>query len=152
MLPAMHAIVHELTIAAPPEAVYDAITTAAGLASWWTTDVQAEPTVDSEATFGFEGHTVVFTMRIDLLESPELVHWTCTAGPDEWVGTQIAFRVEGVDTNDDGQPDGGTLVRFWHGDWEYDDGLLPASSFRWAMYLDSLRRALETGTGAPNTA
>ena len=146
----MHDIVHELTIAVPPAAVYEAITTAAGLASWWTTDCEAQPAVDSVATFGFNDHEVVFTMRIDLLEPPELVHWECVGGPDEWVGTKVAFRIEGVDTNDDGQPDGGSIVRFWHGEWEYENGLLPSSSFQWAMYLDSLRRYLETGTGSPN--
>lgn len=147
----MHEIVHELTIAAEPQAVYDAVTTQAGLASWWTTDVTATQAVDTEATFGFAAHSVVLTMRVDLLEPPELVHWECVAGPDEWVDTKVAFRIEGIDTDDDGSPDGGTRVRFWHGEWEYDDGLLPSASFEWAMHLDSLRRFLETGTGSPRT-
>ena len=161
----MHDIVHELTIAVPPAAVYEAITTQAGLASWWTTDCDARPEVDSIATFTFGprgglsrsrvGHpgedTVTLTMKVDLLESPELVHWDCTGGPDEWVGTKIAYRVEGVDTDGDGEPDGGSLVRFWHGEWEFEDGLLPGASFQWAMDLDSLRRHLETGTGSPAT-
>ena len=47
-------------------------------------------------------------------------------------------------------PPAGTRVRFWHGEWEFEDGLLPSCSFQWAMYLDSLRRYLETGTGTPN--
>jgi uncharacterized protein YndB with AHSA1/START domain len=147
----MHDIVHELTIAAPPDAVYAAITTAPGLANWWTTDCEVSADVGSEATFGFEDHSVVFTMRIDELESPEAVHWECIGGPDEWVGTKLAFRIEGIDADDDGQPESTSLVRFWHGGWEYEDGLLPRCSFQWAMYLDSLRRYLETGTGSPNT-
>jgi uncharacterized protein YndB with AHSA1/START domain len=148
----MHAIVHELTIAAEPDAVYEAITTPAGLAGWWTTDVNAAQAVDRESVFGFAGHSVVLTMRVDLLEPPELVHWECVGGPDEWIGTKLAFRIEPIDADDDGRSDGVTRVRFWHGDWEYDDGLLPTSSFEWAMYLDSLRRYLETGTGSPDTA
>lgn len=139
----MHDIVHELTIAVPPAQVYDAVTTQAGLAGWWTTDCAATPVIDSEATFGFEGHSLVFTMRVDLLEPPELVHWECTGGPDEWVGTKVAFRIEGID--------GVSNVRFWHGEWEFEDGVLPRCSFQWAMYLDSLRRYLETGTGSPAT-
>jgi uncharacterized protein YndB with AHSA1/START domain len=147
----MHDIVHELTIAAAPDAIYAAVTTQAGLASWWTADCTAEPVVDSQATFGFDGHSVVFTMRVDLLEPPELVHWECVGGPDEWVGTKIAFRIEGVDADDDGKNDGSSIVRFWHGGWEFEDGLLPRCSFEWAMYLDSLRRYVETGTGSPAT-
>jgi len=146
----MHDIVHELTIRAAPQAVYDAVTTQEGLTSWWTRDCTASPEVDSQAVFGFEERAAVFTMRIDLLEPPELVHWDCVDGPDEWPGTKVAFRIEGLDTNDDGEPDGGTRVRFWHGEWEFEDGVLPRCSFQWAMYLDSLRRYLETGTGSPN--
>lgn len=145
----MHDIVHELVIAAAPELVYEAITTQTGLQGWWTGDATAEPRVDSEATFGFEAGAVTFTMRVDLLEEPELVHWKCLAGPDEWVGTEIAFRIEGIDDDDDGQPEGGSTVRFWHGGWEYENGALPRCSFQWAMYLDSLRRYVESGTGSP---
>ncbi len=136
-----HDIVHELDIAAPAATVFEAVTTQHGLAGWWTRQCSATPAVGTEATFGFEGGTVVLSMRIDTLEEPELVHWECTAGPDEWVGTSIAFRIEA--------DDGGTLLRFWHGGWEYEDGALPRCSFQWAMYLDSLRRYAETGTGSP---
>ena len=141
----MYDIVHELTIGADPTDVFAAITTQEGLAGWWTTDCSAEPVLGSEASFGFEGHSVVFTMRIDAIDEPELVHWLCTGGPQEWVGTSLAFRIEPSRERD------GTVVRFWHGGWEYQDGLLPSSSFQWAMYLDSLRALLETGTGHPNT-
>lgn len=156
----MHDIVHELTIAASPTKVYGAVTSQTGLAGWWTTDCTASAEVDSEATFGFADHSVVFTMRIDLLEPPELVHWECTGGPDEWIGTKLAFRIENLDGDRDEAADAPTeappegersLVRFWHGGWEYEDGMLPSCSFQWAMYLDSLRRFVETGKGSPNT-
>jgi hypothetical protein len=81
-------------------------------------------------------------MLVDVLEPPEAVHWRCVEGPDEWVKTEVGFRIEAVD-------DTHTLVRFWHGNWEYDNGALPNCSFQWAMYLDSLRRYLETGEGSP---
>jgi uncharacterized protein YndB with AHSA1/START domain len=146
----MHDIVHELTIAAPPEKVFEAVTTQEGLAGWWTHDATASPEVGSVATFGFaaDGTTTRLSMRIDELEGPELVHWACVDGPDEWVGTAVAFRVEGVAGGGSG-PAGSSIVRFWHGQWEYEDGMLPRASFEWAMYLDSLRRYVETGTGSP---
>jgi uncharacterized protein YndB with AHSA1/START domain len=137
----MHDIVHELTIASPPEQVYDAVTTPEGIARWWSTDVTGSRAEGDELQVGFEQHAVVMRLRFDTLDPPVLAHLTCVDGPEEWTGTEIAFRVEA-----NGE---GTVVRFWHGGWEYEDGALPRCSFRWAMYLDSLRRALETGAGSP---
>jgi uncharacterized protein YndB with AHSA1/START domain len=137
MLGRMHDIVHQLTIAAPQEKVFEAVTTAAGLAQWWTADVAVDP---SDGTFevGFEDGTVRMKFKTDDFDAPVLAHFTCTDGPDEWPGTQLAFRLRP-------EPDGdGTILRLWHGNWEYEDGILPSCSFQWAMYLDQLRRYIET--------
>lgn len=145
----MFDITHELRVAALPDAVFAAITTGEGLAAWLATDAAAQASTDSAATFTFDDRTGSVEMGVDLLEAPELAHWQCVGGPDEWVGTSIAWRIEGVDADDDGTLDGISTIRFWHGNWEYEDGLLPSTSFEWAMRLDSLRRYLETGTGSP---
>jgi uncharacterized protein YndB with AHSA1/START domain len=142
----MFDIVHELTIAAGPAEVFAAVTTAGGLARWWTTDVVTSGELGSEAVFGFEGHSVTMTMRIDATDAPELVQWTCVDGPDEWAGTSVAFRIE-----PDREDTSASVVRFWHGNWEYENGVMPRASFQWARYLDSLRAYLETGTGSPAT-
>lgn len=138
----MHDIAHQLTIAAPQPRVFEAITTPTGISRWWTTDVQlAGTTLD----VGLDGGAVRLRFTADDVDPPVLAHLTCTEGPDEWPGTQLAFRL---------RPDpagGGTILRFWHGGWEYEDGILPSCSFDWAMRLDSLRRYLETGTGSPAT-
>jgi uncharacterized protein YndB with AHSA1/START domain len=136
----MYDIVHQLTIAATPERVYEAVTTSEGLATWWTTDVEAGPG-DGELLLGFAERSVRLRLQIDAFDPPVLIHLTCIDGPPEWPGTQLAFRIEAND--------GQTVLRFWHGGWEYEDGALPSASFNWAMYLDSLRRALETGQGSP---
>jgi uncharacterized protein YndB with AHSA1/START domain len=147
----MHDIVHELSIDAPLEAVYAAVSTGTGLARWWSSDVSLEDHGSSRAnepvegdvlSVGFDDRAVVIRLRIDTLNGPEdegpaMAHLTCIAGPEEWPGTQVAFRIEA-------EPDRGTTVRFWHGGWEYEDGALPRCSFQWAMYLDALRRSLES--------
>src|SRR5690349_15054885 len=143
----MFDITHELRVEALPDAVFAAITTGEGLAAWLATDAEPAATTGSPTSFTFDDRTGTVTVGVDLLEAPELAHWQCTGGPDEWVGTSIAWRIEGVDADDDGTLDGVSTVRFWHGNWEYEDGLLPSTSFEWAMRLDSLRRYLETGTG-----
>jgi len=141
----MHDIVHELTIAAPPEQVFDAITTVAGLAGWWSDDVSTSadtPLVEgAEITIGLAKDRTVVHLRIDALDPPLLAHLTCLDGPEEWAGTELAFRVE----SDGGE---GSVLRLWHGGWEYEDGTLPRCSFQWAMDLERLRQAAESGDGA----
>jgi uncharacterized protein YndB with AHSA1/START domain len=147
----MHDIVHELTIDAPLEAVYAAVSTGTGLARWWSSDVSLEdhgsgrdngPVEGDVLSVGFDDRAVVIRLRVDTLNGPEdegpaMAHLTCITGPEEWPGTQVAFRIEA-------EPGRGTTVRFWHGGWEYEDGALPRCSFQWAMYLDALRRSLES--------
>jgi hypothetical protein len=155
--PPTHDIVHELTIAATPDAVFDAITTQAGLAAWWDRRCDHaldEGQVSTLPPIAPDGEPIV--ARVDVVEPTEVVQWECVEGPREWVGTSVAFRIEGrppslapeaADTAPAESPV--SVVRFWHGGWAYEDGLLPRASFDWAMLLDSLRRYLETGTGSP---
>jgi uncharacterized protein YndB with AHSA1/START domain len=44
---------HEINIQAPPQRVYEALTTQKGLQSWWTSDTEALPEVESIAVKGF---------------------------------------------------------------------------------------------------
>lgn len=46
-------MLHEVIIDAPPNSVYEAITTEKGLKSWWTADTEATPEPKSVAVFGF---------------------------------------------------------------------------------------------------
>jgi hypothetical protein len=127
---ATHDIVHELTIVAAPEAVFDALT--------------AGRLVEGETADLLVGDDQL-TVRVDLLERPEIVQWECVEGPREWVGTSVALRIEarppGAAGNDSDQMV--SIVRLWHGGWLYEDGLLPRASFQWAMVLDGLRKHIE---------
>jgi hypothetical protein len=40
----------------------------------------------------------------------ELVHWRCTGGPDEWLNTEVIFRLE--------CKEGQTFVLFKHANWK----------------------------------
>jgi uncharacterized protein YndB with AHSA1/START domain len=140
-----HDITHELQIDAGPSAVYAALTTHDGLEQWWPA-VWAEPTAVEGGEIGLEDEDGLrFLARVDLLDPSsivKLVHWQISDGPDEWPGTTVAFRIEGIDTTGDGRADAGTVVRFWHGGWELADGALPRASFGWAMALGRLRQVL----------
>ncbi|MDQ3699221.1 MAG: SRPBCC domain-containing protein [Gemmatimonadota bacterium] len=138
-MPEIH---HQLTIHATPEAVYDALTRAEGLASWWTTDVVAEPRVGAVAEFGFNNRRTVFRMEITELRPSTSVRWRCVGGHPEWDGTEIVFALTPA-------PEG-TVLRLHHLRWQWRDGVLAQCSFDWARYLMSLRAYAETGTGTPH--
>ncbi|HEY7256603.1 MAG TPA: SRPBCC domain-containing protein [Solirubrobacterales bacterium] len=140
----------EITIDAPPSAVYDAIATGDGVRAWWTEDARVAEEVGgvSRMTFGREHWT---EMRVDRLVPGEEVGWACVdqyqasfEEPDEWVGTTISFRLE--------PEDGGerTRLHFVH------SGLEPLDCAEicrrgWDHYIrGSLRSLLESGAGTPS--
>jgi len=131
----------EVAIAITPERVYAAITEQAGLASWWTPDVVAEPTLGSVAEFRFGGRRFVVNMEITSLEAGRRVSWAVKQGAPEWAGTRVTWDLTPVD--------GGTRVRFGHHDYASVDGSFASVGYSWAWYLSSLKDYIETGRGRP---
>jgi uncharacterized protein YndB with AHSA1/START domain len=136
---------HVFDIQAPPETVFRSITTAAGLSSWWTTEVQGDSAeVGSQFLFTFRGPFNP-QLLITEIESPSRVTWQGVSGHDAWGETTIRFQMDRIDN--------ATLVRFWHqmGPDRTDDAVASAN-FNWGYYLDSLRLLCETGRGKPYQA
>lgn len=87
-------IVLAVGISAPAETIFDAISTTTGLASFWTTDSTAEPSVGSVARFGFGGPKL--QMRVDQLDPGRRIAWTClTEFPMTryWEGTTVTWEL-----------------------------------------------------------
>jgi uncharacterized protein YndB with AHSA1/START domain len=138
----------QVDLAAPPAAVYAALSTQAGLRGWWTLTCDVDEAEGGSATFRFGPHRK--TMRIERLDPEREVRWRCVdahiAVPgmpaDEWVGTSIAYRLA---------PDGPQRTRL---DVEHV-GLTPALACwelcrtGWDQFLGSLQGLVEQGHGAP---
>ena len=131
-----------LTILAPTDAVFDALTTTEGLAGWWT-PVTGDGLTGGTLTFSF-GPASQAVMRVDAAERGVGVHWTNLACMmADWVGTTVHFEFEAT-------PAGGTDLRFRHA------GLTPRlecysdCKSGWDHFIPSLRAYVETGTGNPN--
>ena len=138
----MQAIHHVFTIAAPPERVYESLSTTPGLAHWWTTEVGGSSLRLGdviEFTFGAGFDPL---MRITVLEPPERVSWEFVGGHDNWEGSSFEFHLERAPQ--------GTLVRFWqyYGRALSDDDF-GIYNYNWGYYLESLRLFCETGAGKP---
>ncbi len=132
----------DLVIAAPPEAVFDALTALPGLARWWTT-VSGDGLAGGELRFVFGGDEPC-VMQVTAAERPSSVRWTCLGYrplPD-WAGTRLSFDVLP-------HQEGGSELKFRH------TGLTPRlECYRdckngWDHFLPSLRDFVETGHGSP---
>jgi len=134
-------------IDAGADRVFDALATAAGLAGWWTTRVDRVPG-DRPRLRLWWSETDHTTMRVDRLDPPRRIEWTCVdqwdrnlPDPREWVGTRILFDLR--------ERDEGTEVTVRHA------GLLALDcaeqcDLGWSRFLrESLKPFVEQGAGQP---
>jgi uncharacterized protein YndB with AHSA1/START domain len=132
-------------IGASPQRVFEVLTSAEKLASWWSpaTGSGAE---GGELRITFAGFEDPVIMKVKQATRPAMVVWeveSCTIFP-EWPGTRVAFAL-----SDSGS--GGCDVQFRH------EGLTPRLECYdmcragWDEYLPSLRDYIETGAGHPYT-
>ena len=125
----------------PPEEVFEALTTASGVAGWWV------PTTGS----GAEGGQLRLTfppgpaeMRVDTAQPFSTVVWAvlaCDFLPD-WVGTQIIFSLHPSER-------GGTTLAFRHQGLTAQLECYDQCRQGWDYYLPSLHDYVEIGTGRP---
>ena len=137
-------ILHRVGMTAAPSEVYTVLTTIDGLAGWWTKGMDGDSDVGGVIQFCFEGAPALggFDMKVLDAEPGELVLWEVVDGPEEWIGTQIRFELS--------QEDDFTIVMFSHEGWEEPVPFMHHCSTRWATYLLSLKKFVETGTGDPS--
>ena len=136
----MAEIHHRVGIKASAESIYQALTTNEGLASWWTNDVTGAGNVGSVIQFRFNGGGPDFEVT-KLVES-ETVQWKHSGSmPEEWMGSEILFQLQVKDDQ--------TIVRFSHYNWKEATDFMAHCSTKWAVFLLSLKEALETGKGKP---
>lgn len=139
-------ILHRVGALAPLEKVYEAVATPQGVASWWTKDTTGEGTVGSTMITTFNDaagkRLGAFELEITELDPAGSVGWLVTGGPDEWIGTHIHFDLK--------EEDGFTIVLFGHTGWKEPVEFMNHCSTKWATFLMSLKRFVETGTGEPS--
>jgi uncharacterized protein YndB with AHSA1/START domain len=133
-------IVHNLQIKAPASKVFEAVSSAEGLANWWTKSSSGEPIAGNEFQlwFGpeFEWRAVVSRAIPDSEFEMEV-----TDADDDWRGTRVGFLLK--------EADGATQVQFRHTGWPQANEHYCSSTFCWAMYLRLLRRYVEDGEVIP---
>lgn len=141
----MFDIVHRVGIKAPAAEVYDAISSVEGVAGWWSEETTGESTVGGTFTSCFREDGVEkgrMDLQVITLEPGREVRWRVTAGPPEWIGTDVTFAVS--------QEGEYTVLLFGHRNWAEQVEFMAHCSMKWATFLLSLRALVETGRGRPS--
>jgi len=128
-------ILHRVGIDASLNKVFTALTTIEGLCGWWVSTTTGSPATGGTINFGFCDMLVVSA------EPNELVRWRCTRGPDEWLNTQVTFRLVWKEDQ--------TFVVFKHENWREPVEFMHHCSTKWATFLLSLRDSVEKSAGHP---
>jgi uncharacterized protein YndB with AHSA1/START domain len=132
----MHDIRHRVGIAAPQDRVYEMLSTKDGLAEFWT-QVEGDSEVGGKLGFFFGTPEPVVVFEVVELVPNGRVQWRCIDGPQDWLGTTVAFDLK--------ESDGETVLLFTHADWQEASELMHHSSTKWATFLIGLRSGLEGG-------
>lgn len=136
-------IAHELRIAAPPAAVYRALTTVADLQSWCAATVTlpdgAATTEQGDVIDMHFGTGKDFRWEVVHLEPDRHVGWNCVAGPDDAAGKGVAIDLTATS-------DGRTRVSLEHKGWTDGHPEFVGCNTRWGALLGQLKHYLEHGT------
>lgn len=124
--------------------MHAALSTVAGVAGWWTKETSSESKSGNAIQVVFHSKTgdEIGSAKFELLKSTsEEVVWRFSAGPQEWIGTDVTFSLS--------QQGESTIVLFGHRNWREAVEFTAHCSMKWATFLLSLRQLVETGVGQP---
>lgn len=137
----MSEIKHDISINTPRETIYQALTTAQGLKSWFTAQVKGSGEVGTDWELSFTNQPY-FCWRILAAESPQHVAWKCLEGPGNSPGTEVEFNLKSVSKDQ-------TTLTISHRGWTKDDPKFAKCVEIWRTLMDHLRRSCEAGIKEP---
>ncbi len=132
-------ILHRVGVQASAEKVYQALSTLDGLSHWWIVGTTGDTKAGKTIHFKSEGGG--FDMKVLESKPGEVVKWSCVAGPDEWIGTELTFRLRKEADQ--------TFVLFSHAGWREPVEFMHHCSTKWAVFLMSLKNWVERAEGRP---
>ena len=137
----MPEIIHEFSIRAPQEAVFQMFATPAGLEKWWTKESGGDPKVGAAYRLYF-GPGYDWKAKVTECVPGIAFELQITDAHQDWMGSKVGCKL-----SKEGQA--GTHVLFYHQGWPEANDHWRVSNFCWAMYLRVLRRSLEYGDVVP---
>jgi|SRR5215469_1039799 len=130
-------IIHEFTVKAKPESVFQLFATPGGLEKWWTKTSTGENTEGGQIRLHFSPE-FEWDARVIRNQPPVFFELQMIQAHPDWLGTKVGCELSPDAKNS-------TRVRFYHTGWPERNEHWRVSCFCWAMYLRVLRRYLEYG-------
>ena len=133
-------IFHDFPIKAPRDAVFRAVSTPAGLDTWWTKRSAGEAQQDAEYELGF-GPGYDWRAKVTRYVPDTDLELKMLRADSDWLDTRVGFLLEVRNAS--------TWVQFHHTGWPGATEHYRISCTCWALYLRILRRSLEHGEMVP---
>jgi uncharacterized protein YndB with AHSA1/START domain len=130
---------------APPDVVFNAVTTTQALTAWWS-PVTGSGLTGGELRFPMVAGQPPLVVRVDDATRPTTVRWTVTdcTFMEDWVGTQPTFTITPIDNES-------CEINFEHRGLNDQLECKDMCSRSWDHFVrTSLRELVEGGPGAPN--
>jgi uncharacterized protein YndB with AHSA1/START domain len=129
-------------IAAEPGAVQQALTTAEGIAAWWSDAVEGQPgEPGGELRVAFPDLPQPFRFAVGL--DDDAITWATKQFPPWWDGTTIIWTLAPGDDGD------GCQLSFAHVGFDPDDDIIAVITPAWADIIRRLKGYAETGRVDP---
>ncbi len=132
---------HRITIDAPKDDVFQAITTPDGLKGWYSPDVLGKSDKGGEVTLSFTEKEGPFRWKVTEAEQASLVRWECIQGPGKSAGTTATFHLSGSGNK--------TIVEFAHEGFQEADEKLKTCNTLWGALMHHLKQFAETKQPQP---
>lgn len=139
---------HNFSYAVSAQALFNALENAQEIREWWTEDCSFDSR-KAHLNLHWKAHGWRVVMKIVTSQAPRLVEWVCESSnmqnTDAWEGTRLSFQIESH---------GESKSKLFFQQLGYKDAPCYAEcSEGWIFVLgNSLKRYLETGSGAPYTS
>lgn len=137
----MATLYHQVHIKAPQHVVYEAISTVAGIGSWWDQPEAVESEAGTVLQFHPGERHGVLSMRVVGSVSGESVEWECisthpkSSPASAWTGTHVLFEL--------GSEAGVTVLDFRHSGWDESSEYFGFCNYHWGEALGKLQRICE---------
>ena len=133
-------IIHQLHIEGDIDTTFQAISTARGIAKWWSLDASGHSETGALINLNF-GPEHKWQAQVTQLVAPTEFEIVLIEADPDWLETTVGFQLKSVQT--------GVDLRFYHQGWPQANDHYFISCYCWAMYLRLLKRYIEHGEFVP---